>query len=205
MNNSKNARNFYYRRKNGGLCIERGKPTDGNGVRCKECAEAHSKYKREQRRWYQSHGICPRCGKNDLVGDEKKCLECAAKGYESVMASRARLGKESYNKGHAEWEKEARKKALENGICPICRKREVTPGYKSCAICREKGNARKRILYKPRGRENWIENGLCRSCGKPVKEGYKLCEEHYQKILSATHCEKAVEARKELAEKRKHW
>lgn len=196
---------FYYRRKNSGLCIKCGKPAGGNGVRCKKCADEYSKYKREQGRWYQSHGICPRCGKNDLVGDEKKCLECAAKDYESAMASRERLGREHYNKGHAEWVKKTRKEALENGICPICRKREVTPGYKSCAICREKGNARKRSGLKIKGREKWIENGLCRNCGKPVKEGYKLCEEHYQKMLYATHHENAVEARKRLSEKRKHW
>lgn len=187
------------------MCINCGKPTDGKGVRCKECRDAENKFKREQRQWYQSHGICPRCGKNDLMGDEKKCLECAARDYESVMSSRERLGKDCYNESHARWAKNAHAEALKKGVCPICRKREVTPGYKSCAICREKRSAYKRIRYEPKGREKWVENGLCRNCGKPVKEGYKVCEDHYQKLLNATHCDNAVEARKKLEEKRKHW
>ena len=37
--------------------------------------------------------------------------------------------------------------------------------------------------YNTIPREQFIERGMCYMCGKPVKEGYKVCEKHYQHMI----------------------
>ncbi len=66
-------------------------------------------------------------------------------------------------------------------ICRLCRKNEadVQPSgepYKTCFVCREKNNARRRVSSSEENkvknrkrttgcRQKWIEAGLCRDCG----------------------------------------
>lgn len=169
------------KRKSENRCVKCGKPLDRQGCRCTECLEKANKYQRDSRKFLQDIGVCPRCGKNKLFGDEKVCPECGAYGYTVAMRSRERLGKEHYNEVHKEWSKSTYQKRKEEGICTRCGKRKADYGLTTCGICREKDNKTrlKRKPHKPPRTERY-KKGLCYFCDKPIKKGYKVCEEHWK-------------------------
>lgn len=183
------------KRKKSGLCRDCGKPLDRVGARCIECNNKKNSYQNETRKYYQSLGFCPRCKIEKLYGDEKMCIECSRRIQENVLKSRNRL---EYNKNHAEWSRKTHKQMVEQGICYRCRKRKADFGYKTCGICRAK-------LTEYRREKNYKSTedrqGMCRYCDEPVKQGYKICEKHYQSVLDKTHSEKAIRARRELSRK----
>ena len=188
------------RRKEQGLCLKCGNTLDREGTYCAECRKIINEEVKETRHWYQNHGICPQCRNNNLFGDEKVCPECSAKAYEYAMRSRERLGKEHYNLQQAELHKNQHYKRIELGICTRCGKREADSGYKTCGICRAKTRNYKRIKYgKPSRSERW-KQGLCYFCDNPIKDGYKVCEKHYQMNVEKSNSSKAKEARKELVD-----
>lgn len=172
------------------MCLACGKQLDREGVYCIECRKKKTKENTETRHWYQEHRICPRCGKNDLFGDEKVCLECNAKAYEITIRSRERLGREHYNNQHNEWARNEHQKRIEQGICTRCGKRNADVGYKTCGICRAKTRNYKRIKYGKPDRKDRAVQGLCYFCDSPIKEGYKVCEKHYQMNLEKLDNEK---------------
>lgn len=101
----------------------------------------HTVYVRESRRFFTSIGICPRCGKNKLFGDEKSCPECRAKEsqYESkrwVEQHDKRLSdrKKSFNRLYHE--------RKQQGICVKCGKRNADEKHVTCEWCRKKENAK---------------------------------------------------------------
>ena len=113
--------------------------------------------------------LCLWCGK-PLDRDGVLCVECNQKNKE-----RSRLNREYY---------------LQIGVCPYCRKRKITHGYKTCLPCREKISLRhkiqlldmdkkERILKKERDeRKKRLEEGICTKCGKSEAEtGYHTCAE----------------------------
>lgn len=61
----------------------------------------------------QAVGVCPRCGKNLLYGDEKSCVECRAKSAESMSKIRAN-DVEKYNERQKAWRKARYEKDKEN-------------------------------------------------------------------------------------------
>lgn len=151
------------------------------------------------RQFYKSIGICPRCGKNKLWGDEKECPECAAKGYEYAMKSRARLGKEHYNITHSKWAKVAHHKRIEQGMCTRCGKRKADYNFKTCGICRARDNATRSKRIKPKiARNERFSIGLCYFCDNPIKDGYKVCEKHYQMNVEKANSSRSKDVRKEL-------
>ena len=113
------------------------------------------------------------------------------------MRSRERLGRDHYNKVHREWAKVRYHQDVQNGICTTCRKRKADGGYRTCGICREKQRERKRIKYQEKvkiPRDERVKSGLCYFCNNPQKNGYKVCEKHYQ-----------MNAEKSRAQKEKPW
>ena len=76
------------KRRMNGLCQRCGKPLDREGALCKKCLKEQNQYKKDTRDWLLDHKICPRCGKNDLFGDEKSCPECKAREAGYAMKSR---------------------------------------------------------------------------------------------------------------------
>ena len=186
------------RRKEQGLCLKCGNPLDREGTYCAECRKIINEEVQETRHWYQNHGICPRCRNNNLFGDEKVCPECSAKAYEYAMRSRERLGKEHYNSQHAESSKKQHHKRIKLGICTRCGKREADVGYKTCGICRVKTRNYKRLKYGKPNRSERYKQGLCYFCDNPIKDGYKVCEKHYQMNVEKSNSSKAKDARKEL-------
>lgn len=187
------------RRKANNLCVKCGKPLDRKGALCSSCLKIQNEYQNDTRHWLSEHHICPRCGQNDLVGDEKVCLECAAKAYATAMASRDRLGKEHYNQMHNAWARNATKERRENGICYRCGKRKADYGYKTCGVCRDKMRRSRETRAKTAKRDMWVRNGLCFFCGQPVVEGFKVCQKHYDMNVEKARSQKAVTARKEMS------
>ena len=187
-------------RKTNGLCIDCGTELDRDGVRCVKCNTKHNEKNNADRKWYIENGICPVCRDNFLFGDEKVCLECGASKYAETMKSRERLGREHYNKVHKEWSKRTHHEMIKNGICTRCRKRKADYGYKTCGICRDKGRKYKRVKYGKQDRSERYKQGLCYFCDNPIKDGYKVCEKHYQMNVEKSISQKAKEARRELKE-----
>ena len=185
-------------RKTNGLCIDCGTELDRDGVRCVKCNTKHNEKNNDGRKWYRYNGICPRCRKNTLFGDENMCPECSAEMYEINMNSRERLGREHYNEVHKEWSKRTHHEMIERGICTRCRKRKADYGYKTCGICRDKGRKYKRVKYGKPDRSERYKQGLCYFCDNPIKDGYKVCEKHYQMNVEKSLSQKAKEARIEL-------
>lgn len=165
------------RRKSNGLCINCGSPLDRAGMRCKKCCEKRSKWEREHRQWYLSHKICPRCGKNDLMGNETICPECRAKEVNNTLKNRKT---DEYNVYQRNWSKSTYQKRKEAGICTRCGKRKATQGLTTCAMCRARDNETRRIRKGFSDRSDRSKIGLCYFCDNPVKKGYKVCEKHYQ-------------------------
>lgn len=118
--------------------------------------------------------LCLWCGK-PLDREGALCSECIEKSRQRTKAY-----KQYY---------------ISMGICPVCRKRKVTPGYKSCMVCREQ-KAMKRMMNKAdpeqkkaqsiKRKEIRIEriaNGICVTCGKnKAEKGFKTCAECRKKV-----------------------
>lgn len=164
------------------------------------------KNNRERKKWYTEHKICPRCGKNDLYGEEKRCPECKAREAELKIKSIEKLGREKYNIQHAEYSRELHKRRIEQGLCTRCGKRKADKGFKTCLLCRGKINNYRRGKgeYKTPRSERY-KQGKCYFCNNAIKQGYKVCEEHYLMNVQKAQSQNAVEAQKELIEKRIFW
>lgn len=189
---------WWYKRKEEckekGLCVDCRKPLDRRGIRCSDCNNKHNIQVKERREWYKSAGICPRCGKNQILGDEKACPECNSYAYSINI----RINQDKKNKSHAEYSRKVYAERKAQGICTRCGKRKSEYGYLMCGICREKDRNRKRIAYgKPDRRERYL-SGLCFFCDNPIKDGYKVCEKHYQMNVEKARSSNANKARAKL-------
>lgn len=172
---------MYHRRKENGLCVECGKPLDNVHVMCNECRIKANEERNKTRKYYQEKGICPRCRKEKLFGDEKQCLTCKTKAYAKIVPNRDR---EHYNKVHREWSRRTHQEFVEKGICTRCRKRKADHGYKTCGICRNRDAETERLrnFGKPKRSER-AEMGLCYFCCEPVKPGHKTCQRCYDRCV----------------------
>ena len=190
---------FIERRKAQGLCLKCGKPLDRDGAYCIECRKKITNENNDTRHFMQNIGICPRCQKVRLYGDEKVCPECNAYAYEHIMQSReTEEGRLHYNETHAKWARNEYQRRIEQGICVRCGKRNADCGYKTCGICRAKTRNYKRIKYGKPDRSERYKQGLCYFCDNPIKDGYKVCEKHYQMNVEKANSNKAKDVRKEL-------
>lgn len=197
MENKERKKVFIQKRKLNGLCVNCGIKLDREGIYCKKCREKINKNETATRKWYQENGICPRCRKNKLFGDEKNCIECVSYSYTLIMPKRE-MNREHYNQMHREWSKRTHQEMIENGICTRCRKRKADYGYKTCGICRDKNRKYKQSKSNKIDRKERVKCGLCYFCDNPIKEGYKVCEKHYQINLEKARSEKAAVAREKL-------
>lgn len=187
------------KRKEQGLCLNCGKPLDRDGTYCIECRKRITDENNITRHFMQSIGICPRCQKVRLYGDEKVCPECNAYSYAKIMQARAtEEGRLHYNEIHAKWARNEHQRRIEQGICTRCGKREPDNGFKTCGICRNKDKEYKRGKYGKPDRKERYKQGLCYFCDNPIKPGYRTCEKHYQMNLEKSRSKKAKEARQEM-------
>ena len=137
---------------------------------------------REERAFYVSIGLCPRCGRNKLFGDEKNCPECSAKAQEYNERYRAEHPEQfrqyinAYHKSMYQQRKEA-------GMCVRCGKRKPLYNDLRCGICKEKMTLRRQERRVHDGgltRKERLEQGFCYFCGAETVPGMKVCEKHRQ-------------------------
>ena len=187
---------YFKRRVSQGLCGACGKPNDRpDKTTCSACKDERVREIAEDRIWYKEHGICPRCHKNPIMGEEKVCVECNAYNANRIMKNREN-NKEKYNEYMRNYQREQTRKRRELGICTRCGKRKTDGVHAMCAICRGKNQT------GTTGTENGNErvaNGLCYWCGQPVKQGYRVCEKHYQMNIQKLDNGKTREAREKIA------
>ncbi len=194
MIKDKYSKRRYEERKANSLCVYCGKPLDRQGSLCTACKDKRATYSRDIYKKLQAVGVCPKCGKNLLYGDEKNCLDCRSKSAREMSKLRA-LDREKNNEQQKMWRKARYEKDKENGICTRCRKRKASLGYSTCAFCRE--SMRNARIKKPK-RTDRYKQGLCFFCDNPIKEGYKVCEKHYQQNCKNGRSENANIARRKL-------
>lgn len=197
MIGNKYQRKLIEYRKSNGLCRYCGRPLDREGTSCRSCCDKRNESTNKMRSKRMSQGLCPRCGKNKLFGDEKRCIECTY--YESQITSSGR-DRETYNKNHREWEKRKNEELRAKGICYRCKKRKAEYGFKTCCICRQKNAKYYQAKYsKPDRAENQYSKGLCFFCDNPLKQGYRVCEKHYQMNCKKANLPQTKEARKKMS------
>ena len=169
---------LYNDRKENGLCVKCGKQNDTSGVLCSECKDCGNKIQRKSYKYYIGIGICPRCHKEKLYGDEKACLLCSAERYSRQL----NRDKERANEIRRKSGRKIYAESSAKGICVRCNKRKAVEGQKCCKMCVEKRNAYRRAKREgiPRGLRP--DFGLCYHCGDSVKEGQRVCAKCHEKI-----------------------
>ena len=180
---------YFKRRVSQGLCGACGKPNDRpDKTTCSACSKKRVQEIAEDRNFYKSKGICPRCHKNMLMGQEKVCIECKAYSTNYIMVKREK-NKDEYNEYMRNYRKNQTEKRRLLGLCTRCGNPKTDGRYVMCEICRAKNRTDNDNTES--GKER-VENGLCYWCGSPVKSGFKVCEKHYQ-----MNCEKAKKSNKD--------
>lgn len=141
---------------------------------CTECAEKQRIYQKETREFLKNIGLCSRCGKNKLFGDEKECLECSTMMYERNQKSRERrniTAMDYYRKDIVRLKSEE--------LCRSCRKRKVAEDHTYCSICLVKKRERGRIYRQKKKagicRSERPNYGLCYTCGEPLDREGRIC------------------------------
>lgn len=165
--------------------------TEEQRARKNECARQNAMWKKEQHK-------CTRCGKQDAytLAGRSYCYECCEYDRKCTRSESAR-------ENHKARQREKYHKCVELGICPICKKREATDGYKNCPTCRSK---KAKIQLKYRHANGTIPSELmdgtnyCSICAKPLNEDNrvkdkKVCKRCYQNSLKniSKACENRVE------------
>ncbi len=130
---------------------------------------------------------CTRCGEQDAhtLSGKAFCQKC----HQKLFEYRAKAARERYlwYKGHK--------------MCPRCGKQDAYTlgGRTYCYECAERERSRQGLTvyidplsfsatkkdrkdYSKIPREQFAERGLCSVCGKPVKPGYKVCENCYEHL-----------------------
>lgn len=158
--------------------------------------------KRERYHWYVSHGICPFC-LNDAQPGRVRCAVCLEKNYASHQkhdANRTEKQKSDYLQKHKLHQREKRQRLKEQGICPVCMKRPVSIGFKSCIECRTKEKQK----TEREGKSYRKTLGLCAYCDEPPIPGKRCCPKHYaSRIVSITKCRQSEGFRLSQIEQKK--
>lgn len=158
----------YKKLKEEGICVFCKKnPVESGYASCKACREKAKQRQQARREWLKEKGFCPNCGSEKLIGDEKVCLGCAAKKYESN-----RRYKKSYDSEKA---KLRRLKRIEQHICTQCGIRKAESKKTMCRICLNKKNIYRQKHMTDIPRSERASYGRCYCCGEYIVDG-KLCD-----------------------------
>ena len=174
--NLKMTKEKYYILKEQGLCVRGcGRKAREGKTMCAECAEYGKTYQDENRKWARKKGLCPKCLKNRLFGEEKTCPECLA--YMAIVNKKSR--EKGFKNSH-EWYVVDIAKLKKQGLCRSCRTKKVAEGHTYCPTCLSKKRERRRRYYQNETK-NFIPRserrsyGLCYRCGNPLDSDKGLC------------------------------
>ena len=134
MGNIPSWKKLYERRKANGECPKCGNKMDREGHYCSACLEKQRTETQLRRQFFRSIGICPECGKNELMGQEKVCIECHAKRQTWNEHNRKPLSEEQKKKMRDRG-KQRHKERIELGLCTKCGIIKANPGKKKCGRC----------------------------------------------------------------------
>ena len=147
------SRMMYYRKyKNEGRCGNCGRPLEEERkgkTLCVKCNEIRTIEAKKNYDFLRSIGVCPRCGKEKLEGEETICLECAAKNYAASRKYRANhpeIAQRNNDRGRERYH--YRK---EHHLCVRCGE-PVEEGFASCEKCRMKN---RQIVARCLKRKAW--------------------------------------------------
>lgn len=147
METKEESRQRYAARKSAGICVRCNNPVEEGYSHCKQCLEKKRIDGKESRKFYLKIGVCPRCRKETLFGDEKMCPECKAYFYTHNEEYRNRPN------SNGETYYQQRKRRLEEaGLCQRCAREKRSEGHIYCPECLIKTNAYAR--HKKRLRKN---------------------------------------------------
>ena len=155
---------------------------------------------REERAFYVSIGLCPRCGKSRLFGEEKTCPECRAKSAEYQKKWRER-NLDECNQKHNAYYRSLYQQRKEAGMCTRCGKRKALHNTLLCGICKDRRRIyreEKRVQNEKLTRNERLEHGLCYFCGAAPLPGFKTCEKHHK--VFAKNADKSRQKYKERIE-----
>lgn len=192
------SKTTYLRRKAEGLCVRCGGEieSDRQGkIMCFACNKKESKRVTDEYKARREMGLCPRCGKVKLIGNQKNCTECSADNYVRREAQR-RLNPEKeliYRKHSNANRRLKRKERIEGNLCATCGKALTISdeGYVTCLKCRLKHNAfvmqykKPPVPFEETKPQKWKAQGLCPYCGKQLYGKFDVCEEHYKVFSEA--------------------
>lgn len=162
-----------------GLCPVCRNPMDREGYSCTKCLENENARHREDTRAIVALGICRICQKNKSAPNSTYCEECSQKMYE-YNRKRYLKNPDYFRESNKKSAKKTYDLRKSQGICTRCGKRKPEIGKTKCRICLDKDAERHALKFNGISYENRKMLGICRFCGNPVKEGYRVCEKHYQ-------------------------
>lgn len=176
-------------RKEKGLCVLCGKENDNKPVTyCKSCAAKRSEQAAARKAYYERNNRCKICGGEKMI-NSKFCFHCWETKYDARERQKERMTEEEKEEKRLRdnaRNRKRKKKALENGICYYCLQNKAIEGRRECIECLAKirkesaQKAQERKIIRENLRAYRLKNHLCTKCGEPAKEGYKVCERHYQ-------------------------
>lgn len=175
-------------RKSQGLCTRCGEKAVPGFTNCESCKA----YSKELREMYIRSNICSYCHKEPVYGEDKVCSECKLKLRKTNANYRKSHRQELREKENARQKREYAERK-EKGICIRCGKNKASDGRFTCLTCREKNNKRKRLTYE----KILVDRpNRCRYCNNDSAPGYKVCEEHRQRLSASATSKNVNEARK---------
>lgn len=160
---------------------------------------------KENRAYYLSRGLCPRCGGKARVEEGRvlcqdcqkkhdrwqkdsraqwkeqgRCTRCGReRDTDTVLCAKCRAYMADIRRDNAKVSKERRDKLREKGFCTRCGKTWAEPGHSFCGKClerhRRETNTPEQKQKADARRRARVEAGLCIDCGKPTKDGKQRC------------------------------
>lgn len=141
------------------------------GPRATMCKQCNVKQNRE---YYVSHGICPRCKKQRLYNGEWACIECRAleserfrRRYHENADFRERVLRTSNERHLRQWENRKNE-----GICGVCGRRKAAKGHSLCEVCMISKRNKQRMDIP---RSERVSYGMCYICGEPLDREGRSC------------------------------
>lgn len=177
---------LYRERKNNGLCVQCGKVNEDGKSSCPECRAKENERKRQDRIFFAAHGLCTRCGKNSVFGEDRTCFECRAKDF----VRNGRRDRDKAKKKDREGFQRRYRTRSEQGICVGCGRRRAAEGKKRCEICaRRDVSAHMKTYWEKKSaisggipRSERHQHGFCYICNGRLDRDGKVCSNCHERL-----------------------
>lgn len=175
----------YQERKSNGLCVQCGKANEDGRSSCPGCRARENERKRQDRIFYAAHGLCTRCGKNSVFGEDRTCFECRAKD----LVSKGRRDRDKMKKKDSEGFQRRYRARSEQGICVGCGRRRAAEGKKRCETCARRDTAaHMKTYWKKKAASGGIPrnerrlHGFCYICNGRLDRDGKVCSRCHERL-----------------------